>query len=368
MEQREYQELECHPAENVAVSKEMNLDIGQFYSDLSKSPSKWLVTGCAGFVGTNLVKKLLELNQKVIGLDNFSLGLKENVELLVNYSKKYSQSSFSFAELDICNLNSCLEITKDVDHILHQAALGSVPRSLENPIASHNANVTGLLNMLWASKCNGIKSFVYASSSSVYGDDLELPKKEQKIGEPLSPYAATKKIDEIYAQVFKKSYDFNSIGLRYFNVFGPHQRPNGPYAAVIPKWIQLMLEEQQVEIYGDGKTSRDFCFIENVIQMNLLSAKSNSSKSQNQIYNVAFNQTTSLNDLYIQLKEIILECLPGHKIKDPVYKDFRPGDVKSTLADITKAQALIGYKPTHNILQGLQQTVKWYIEQRGVLT
>ncbi|MCB9025391.1 MAG: SDR family oxidoreductase [Bdellovibrionaceae bacterium] len=333
-----------------------------FYADLSKIKKTWLVTGCAGFIGTNLVKKLLELNQNVVGLDNFSTGLKGNIEYLHSYKNKYSQASFNFIEGDIRNVNDCQKSVQGMDYILHQAALGSVPRSIEDPISSHNSNVTGFINMIWAAKEARVKRFVYASSSSIYGDNPALPKVEKNIGNPLSPYAATKLMNEIYAQVFTKSYGIETIGLRYFNVFGPHQQPDGPYAAVIPKWLGLMLEQKPITIYGDGETSRDFCFINNVVQMNLRCATTTNENAVNQEYNVAFRRQTTLNQLFFMLKEMLGEANKELKIQDPIYQDFRSGDIKHSLADISKANQLVGYEPTEDVEAGLRKSIKWYID------
>lgn len=338
------------------------MSVETFYDNLAKTKKTWLVTGCAGFIGTNLVKKLLELKQKVIGLDNFSIGLKANIDLLQTYKKDFPQASFDFIEGDICNLQDCFKASKGVDYILHQAALGSVPRSIEDPITSHASNVSGFINMIWAAVESKVQRFVYASSSSIYGDHPTLPKVEHSIGNPLSPYAANKLINEIYAHVFTRSYGIESIGLRYFNVFGPHQQPDGPYAAVIPKWLGLMLQQKPITIFGDGETSRDFCFINNVVQMNLRAATTANPEAVNQEYNVAYHRQTTLNQLFFMLKEMLLEVDNNLNVQDPIYADFRPGDVRHSLADISKAQKLVGYEPIEDIESGLRKSIRWYVE------
>ncbi|MDC3106762.1 SDR family oxidoreductase [SAR86 cluster bacterium] len=319
----------------------------------------WLITGGAGFIGSNLVEALLKLNQKVVVLDNLSTGKSYNIEKALgdaNYSK--SLKEFKFIEGDISSLETCKKAIKNIDIVLHQAALGSVPRSIKNPIDTNNSNVNGFLNILHSSKEAKVKKFIYASSSSVYGSNENLPKIEHEIGEPLSPYALSKLISEKYAQIFSDTYNFNSIGLRYFNVFGKRQNIDGPYAAVIPRWISAILKSENIEIYGDGSTGRDFCFIDNVIQANLLAAFSN---DVNEIFNVALNQFTNLNDLF---KLIIsrIEKVKNHKIDiSPVYKDFREGDIKSSIADIKKISSILGYTPTHEIKEGIDLTVDWFV-------
>ncbi|MCB0355977.1 MAG: SDR family oxidoreductase [Bdellovibrionales bacterium] len=333
----------------------------EFYQKIAQQNKKWLVTGAAGFIGSNLVKKLIELGQSVVGLDNFATGLRSNIQFLNKLADENSTASFHFIEGDICNVQDCFKAVKSVDYILHQAALGSVPRSIKDPISSHQANVTGFINMIWAAKEVGIPRVVYASSSSIYGDNPNLPKVEHSIGKPLSPYAATKLMNEIYADVFAKSYNIETIGLRYFNVFGPHQQPDGPYAAVIPKWLGLMLDKKPITIFGDGETSRDFCFVDNVVQMNLRCATTQNSSAVNQEYNVAYHQQTSLNQLYFMIKEMLEAQEQTLKIQDPLYEDFRPGDVRHSLADISKAQKLVDYEPTDDIESGLRKSIKWYI-------
>lgn len=337
------------------------MSIDNFYQEISKQPRNWLVTGAAGFIGTNLVKKLLQLRQNVTGLDNFSTGLRSNIAELTNFSNS-AECRFEFIQGDICNPEDCLKATEKNEIVLHQAALGSVPRSIDDPLNSHNSNVNGFINMLWAVKQNNCEKFVFASSSSVYGDAEELPKVESRIGRPLSPYAATKVVDEVYADVFAKTYGIKTIGLRYFNVFGPHQQPTGPYAAVIPKWIGLMLDNQAITIYGDGETSRDFCFIDNVVQVNLRAGMAEDDAAVNQVYNVAFNQRTTLNALFALIKEILITEVSDLETFPPVFQNFRPGDVRHSLADISKAKSLLGYQPTDDIRGGLKKSIRWYVK------
>jgi UDP-N-acetylglucosamine/UDP-N-acetylgalactosamine 4-epimerase len=321
----------------------------------------WLVTGAAGFIGSNLVEALLKLDQRVTGLDNFSTGRKENLDEIKAGVSPEQWARFVFQEADIRNLDACREACAQVDWILHQAALGSVPRSIENPLASHDNNVTGFLNLLSAARESGVQRFVYASSSSVYGDDAGLPKVEQRAGHPLSPYAATKAMTELYADVFARCYGIQTIGLRYFNVFGPRQDPEGAYAAVIPKWAAAMIENKPVHINGDGETSRDFCYVTNVIQANLLAAWSQDPAALNQVYNVAVNDCTTLNQLFQALKSRLQGRFPHLEGAAPVYREFRPGDVRHSHADISKAQRLLGYRPTHRIEEGLDEALIWYV-------
>ena len=327
--------------------------------DLKANKHIWVITGAAGFIGSNLVEALLELNQKVIGLDNFSTGSQENVE---NITLHHAEKDFTFIEGDITSYNTCKEVVKGANFVLHQAALGSIPRSINDPLSSNQSNVTGFLNMLTAAKEEGVKRFVFAGSSSTYGDHKQLPKIENVIGKPLSPYAITKYVNELYAETFSRHYNFNTIGLRYFNVFGRRQRTEGAYAAVIPTWIKAILDKQEIIIYGDGQTSRDFCYIDNVIQANILAALTTEEKSLNQIYNIALNDQTTLLDLYKVIASAITEIDSTIKIPDPVYKDFRAGDVMHSRADITKAIELLKYKPTHRVNEGIKETVTWYMK------
>lgn len=332
--------------------------------ELLKKQYAWLVTGVGGFIGSNILEELLKLNQKVIGLDNFSTGNQTNIdEALKDANYDLSTDLFTFIEGDVSNAELCLSVTEGVDFVLHQAALGSVPRSIKDPIASSESNVTGFLNILFASKESKVRQLVYASSSSVYGSNEDLPKQEDKIGEVLSPYALTKSINEQFAEVFAKTYNFQSIGLRYFNVFGKRQNILGPYAAVIPKWITSLLENQKVEIYGDGLTGRDFCYVKNVVQANLLAAMTTNESAKRQVYNVALNDTTTLDNLFSMIKEILSHLKQENIQINAEYKDFRPGDIKSSQADISKIEHYLGYKPAYKIKSGLQETIEWYLDK-----
>lgn len=320
----------------------------------------WLITGVAGFIGSNLLEALLKLDQRVTGVDNFATGHQRNLDEVRSLVSLEQWKRFRFFDGDICQVDTCNTACKGIDFILHHAALGSVPRSLENPIASHASNVSGFLNMLVAARNAGAKRFVFASSSSVYGDHPDLPKIEDKTGRCLSPYAMTKVADELYADVFAHCYGLSCIGLRYFNVFGPRQDPEGPYAAVIPKWIAAMLANAPVYLYGDGETSRDFCYIANVIQANLLAALTQSPDAINKVYNVAVGDCTTLNQLFEMLRQRLLPQSPHLEYFRPVYRDFRAGDVRHSLADINRARLLLGYAPAHRIEQGLDEALTWY--------
>ncbi|CAN7619221.1 SDR family oxidoreductase [Massilia sp. LjRoot122] len=320
----------------------------------------WLVTGAAGFIGSNLVESLLRLGQQVTGLDNFATGHRHNLEMVREAVGQEAWSRFTFIEGDIRSTAECARACAGVDFVLHQAALGSVSRSIDNPITTNEVNVTGFLNMLVAARDAKVKRFVYAASSSTYGDHPGLPKIEDRIGSPLSPYAVTKYVNELYANVFGRTYGVESIGLRYFNVFGPRQDPHGAYAAVIPQWVAALIRNDELRINGDGETSRDFCYIDNVVQANLLSALA-SSEAANQVYNVAVNDRTSLNQLYGMMRELLREQFPHLEAHQPQYVDFRRGDVRHSQADITKAATLLGYQPTHRIGEGLQQAMAWYV-------
>lgn len=329
-------------------------------SQLQTEPRVWLVTGCAGFIGSNLLEALLLLGQKVVGLDNFSTGHQYNLDEVEKTVTPQQWSNFTFHEGDIRDLDACQKAVAGTDHVLHQAALGSVPRSLQDPITSNSVNVGGFLNMLVAARDAEVKSFVYAASSSTYGDHEALPKVEDRIGRPLSPYAVTKLVNELYADVFTRAYGFGSVGLRYFNVFGKRQDPNGAYAAVIPKWISAMIRGEDVIVNGDGETSRDFCFIDNVVQANILASLAQP-EGVNQVYNVAYNARTSLNELF----EYLAKALGNNGVvydKPPVYSDFRAGDVRHSQADISKAKQLLGYEPMHNIVQGIEVSMPWYTQ------
>ena len=333
-------------------------DIAQ---QLQASPKTWLVTGCAGFIGSNLVEALLRLNQNVVGLDNFATGHQHNLDQVEQLVGAESWQRFHFIEGDIRNLEDCRSAIDGVDYVLHQAALGSVPRSINDPITTNQANIDGFLNMLVAARDAEVKSFTYAASSSTYGDHPALPKVEENIGSPLSPYAVTKYVNELYAGVFARTYGFKTIGLRYFNIFGRRQDPEGAYAAVIPKWAASMINGDDVFINGDGETSRDFCYIENAVQANILAATATDDAARDQVYNVAVSGRTTLNQLFSFLKEALATSGAVYT-KDPVYRDFRAGDVRHSQADISKASSLLGYQPAYNISQGIDEAMPWYVE------
>ncbi|KJR99530.1 MAG: Vi polysaccharide biosynthesis protein VipB/TviC [Desulfobulbaceae bacterium BRH_c16a] len=328
---------------------------------LAGQQRKWLITGVAGFIGSNLLEHLLRLGQSVVGLDNFSTGKPANLQEVRESVSPEQWQSFRFIEGDICSLSTCREACRGIDYVLHEAALGSVPRSIEDPITSNETNVSGFLNMLVAARDAQVKRFVYAASSSTYGDHPGLPKAEDIIGKPLSPYAVTKYVNELYAEVFARTYGMELIGLRYFNVFGRRQDPDGAYAAVIPKWIKAMIKGEPVYINGTGETSRDFCYVENVIQMNLLASLTADGAVVNQVYNTAVNARTDLNELYNKLHVRLLPLYPALQGCKPVYRDFRRGDVMHSQADIGKAERLLGYSPSHMIDEGLDAALGWYI-------
>ena len=339
----------------------------QLQEHLKSNQSTWLVTGVAGFIGSNLLEKLLILNQRVVGLDNFETGHQHNVDQAILDANKATgedlRNNFKFINGDITKLNDCQQACDGVDYVLHQAALGSVPRSIENPINTNRANIDGFLNMLVASKDANVKRFVYAASSSTYGDYPNLPKVEDKIGNPLSPYAVTKLVNELYADVFSKTYGFKTIGLRYFNIFGKRQDPESAYAAVIPKWIAAILNKRDVFINGDGETSRDFCYVDNAVQINLLAATTDNDKATNQIYNVALNDRTSLNKLYEMIEDRLILSTEGLEKKAPIYRDFRAGDVRHSQANIDKAKKLLKYQPKYMISDGMDEAVDWYVKK-----
>lgn len=330
--------------------------------ELRSRPRRWLVTGAAGFIGSHLAERLLLLDQEVVGLDNFSTGHRRNLEDVLDAVGETRARRFRFHLGDIQDEAICRSACEGIDLVLHQAALGSVPRSISDPIASHRSNVDGFLTLLVAARDAGVRRFVYASSSSVYGDDPNLPKVEGKEGRLLSPYAATKKINEIYAQVFGFSYGVETIGLRYFNVFGPRQHPQGPYAAVIPRWILTLLEGGVCRIFGDGETSRDFCYVENAVRANLLAATSSDEAAVGKVYNVACADTTTLNQLYEKLKAEVSRISPRAAGLQAEYEDFRKGDVRRSLADVALAMDHLGYFPSHRIEDGLGETVRWFAE------
>lgn len=334
----------------------------QLQAHLKAHPRTWLVTGVAGFIGSHLLETLLKLNQHVVGLDNFSTGHPRNLTEVQGLVSPLQWGRFDLLRGDICHLGDCQKACDGVDHVLHQAALGSVPRSLADPIATNANNISGFLNMLVAARDAKVKSFTYAASSSTYGDNPALPKVEDQIGKPLSPYAVTKYVNELYADVFARCYGFHTIGLRYFNVFGPRQDPNGAYAAVIPKWTAALLNQQPVWINGDGDTSRDFCYVANAVQANLLAATTTAPAALNQVYNVAVGDRTTLNDLF----RLLRDNLSSHGVNpntQPVYRDFRAGDVRHSLADISKARSLLGYEPTHRLDDGVAEAMPWYVGQ-----
>jgi UDP-N-acetylglucosamine 4-epimerase len=327
---------------------------------LRATPRKWLITGVAGFIGSNLLETLLMLDQTVVGLDNFVTGHQRNLDEVRGLVSAAQWERFRFIEGDIRDEQTCRDACAGVDHVLHQAALGSVPRSLADPITSNAANVTGFLNMLVAARDAKVLSFTYAASSSTYGDHPALPKLEENIGKPLSPYAVTKYVNELYADVFNRSYGFSTIGLRYFNVFGRRQDPNGAYAAVIPKWAAALIDGETVFINGDGETSRDFCYVANAVQANILAATAVDAAARNQVYNVAVGDRTTLNQLFGLLRDGLgQQGLGGHA--QPTYRDFRAGDVRHSQADVGKASRLLGFMPTHTLQQGLDEALPWYV-------
>ena len=335
----------------------------ELQNELVSAPKTWLVTGVAGFIGSNLLEHLLKMNQTVVGLDNFATGYQRNLAEVKDLVSDERWQRFSFIEGDIRNLKDCQQACEGVDYVLHQAALGSVPRSINDPITTDGTNIGGFLNMLVAARDAGVASFTYAASSSTYGDHPALPKVEENIGKPLSPYAVTKYVNELYADVFAKTYGFNTIGLRYFNVFGKRQDPNGAYAAVVPKWAAGMIQDDDIFINGDGETSRDFCFIENAVQANLLAATAGQS-AKNEVYNVAVGDRTTLNGLFNALKSALAENGQSYA-KSPVYRDFRAGDVRHSQADVSKAERNLGYEPEYRIKAGIAKAMPWYIEKVG---
>lgn len=332
----------------------------QIKQDLLAKPKTWLVTGVAGFIGSNLLEHLLKLNQTVVGLDNFATGHQHNLDEVQGEVSQEQWTRFNFIEGDIRNKEDCKKAVIGVDYVLHQAALGSVPRSINDPATTNDVNISGFLNMLIAARDENVSSFSYAASSSTYGDHPALPKVEENIGNPLSPYAVTKYVNELYADVFNRTYNFKTIGLRYFNVFGKRQDPNGAYAAVIPKWTADMINNEEVFINGDGETSRDFCFIENTVQMNILAATA-TDDAKTQVYNVAVGDRTTLNTLYKSIQNSLnsngIACS-----NTPTYRKFRAGDVRHSQADISKAKNLLGYEPEFKIQQGIDKAMPWYIQ------
>jgi UDP-N-acetylglucosamine 4-epimerase len=333
-----------------------------YEATLRATPRRWLVTGSAGFIGSHLIENLLRLDQTVVSLDNFATGHRHNLDQVRAAVGETAWSRHTFIEGDITDPAVCAQACAGMDVVLHQAALGSVPRSIAQPLVTHAANATGFLNILDAARLAGVKRFVYAASSSTYGDHPQLPKVEPVIGRPLSPYAVTKYLNELYADVFSRCYGIETIGLRYFNVFGARQDPLGAYAAVIPRWVNEMLTGKRCTINGDGETSRDFCYIANVVQANLLAGTTASAAAVNQVYNVAYGEATSLNALHDLIAAGLLSHRPELHIEAPNHGDFRPGDVRHSLADISKAKELLGYSPTQSVRTGLLQTVEWYVK------
>lgn len=341
----------------------MRFDVLQ--KELRAQPQRWLVTGAAGFIGSHLVERLLRLGQDVVGLDNLSTGHLRNIDAVRELVGDEAAARLQFIEGDIRDLDTCRDACAGVDRVLHQAALGSVPRSISDPISSHLSNVDGFLNMLVAGRDAGVRRFVYASSSSVYGDEPTLPKREGREGKVLSPYAATKHMNEVYAQIFQDAYGIECVGLRYFNVFGSRQDPNGPYAAVMPRWMQALLDDRPCDIFGDGETSRDFCYVDNAVQANLLAATANDKAATNQVYNVACADRTTLNQLFVLIRDRIARHRPSVAGARANYGPERKGDIRHSLADVEKAMTLLGYEPTHRIEDGLDVTVDWYATQEA---
>ena len=338
----------------------MTFDVQRALTERSR---RWLVTGSAGFIGSHLLEALLRGGQQVRSLDDFSTGHRSNLEAVRLAVGEAAWARHEFVEGDIADAHRCEQACKDIDVVLHQAALGSVPRSLSDPLATHRANATGFLNVLDAARRGGVSRFVYAASSSTYGDSASLPKVEHTIGRPLSPYAVTKYLNELYADVFASAYGMHTIGLRYFNVFGPRQDPQGPYAAVIPRWAARMLRGETCTVYGDGQTSRDFCYVDNAVQANLRAALVEDGAALNQVYNVAVGQRTTLLELHQLLAAALARIEPSVKVAPAVRDAFRPGDVHHSLADIGKAQSLLGYQPTHDVRAGLEAAAPWYAAQ-----
>ena len=343
----------------------MNLNYQSLLKKLQQTSSTWLVTGAAGFIGSNLLETLLCNKQYVVGLDNYSSGKPQNLEEVRKAVGDRAWERFTFIQGDITNIDTCQTAVNGVDYVLHQAAIGSVPRSIAQPTIYHQCNVDGFVNVIHAAYTAGVRRFVYASSSSVYGDAPELPKVEEKIGRPLSPYALSKSFNEQYAHMMATVYGFQTIGLRYFNVFGQRQDPNGAYAAVIPKWIASLLRGEACTIHGDGETSRDFCYIANVVQANLRAALTEKQDAPNQVYNIAVGEQTTLNQLYFWLRSELSTLDPttaSIAAIEPLYTEFRKGDIRHSLADITKARCLLDYQPTHTVQQGLTEAIRWYTQ------
>jgi UDP-N-acetylglucosamine 4-epimerase len=328
---------------------------------IRSTPKTWLVTGAAGFIGSHLLETLLKLDQKVIGLDNFVTGKRENIIQVMKAAGAKRRKNLTFIEGDIRSYPTCRSACRNVDFVLHEAAIGSVPRSIEDPIETNSTNIDGFLNMLTAARDTGVARFIYAASSSTYGDTKQIPFVESEIGKPFSPYAVTKYVDELYADVFASCYGTQTIGLRYFNVFGPRQDPNGAYAAVIPKWIDALLHNEPVHINGDGTTARDFCYVDNVVQANLLSAMATDPAAVNQVYNIAYGAQTTLDELFVMIRMLLSASYPAALARKPVYREFRKGDMKLSQADISKAKTLLGYAPAWDVREGMKWALDWYV-------
>jgi UDP-N-acetylglucosamine 4-epimerase len=351
---------DCNPQPQNRESPLTMTQYNTLRQELKNAQSSWLITGIAGFIGSNLLETLLKLDQKVVGLDNFSTGHKHNLDEVKDLVTQNQWENFTLIQGDIRDIDTCHQACNGVQYVLHQAALGSVPRSIEDPALTNANNISGFLNMLIAARDANVKRFVYAASSSTYGDHPDLPKQEPNIGKPLSPYAVTKLVNELYADVFARTYNFNTIGLRYFNIFGQRQDPEGAYAAVVPKWFSALLNGEDSFINGDGETSRDFCFIDNCVQANLLAATVQSEEAVNQVYNVAFGERTTLNKLHELINNRVEQSGRKKGNSQLTYRDFRPGDVRHSLADISKAEKLLGYAPQYSIEQGLDKAAEWY--------
>lgn len=341
----------------------MNSPYQMCCDDLRQNPRRWLITGVAGFIGSNLLETLLKVDQHVVGLDNFATGYEHNLSDVEASVSPQQWARFKFSRGDIRDLDDCRRVCNDVDYVLHQAALGSVPRSIADPITTNETNIGGFLNMLVAARDADVKSFVYAASSSTYGDEPSLPKVEHRIGKPLSPYAITKYVNELYADICFRCYGFASVGLRYFNVFGKRQDPNGAYAAVIPKWAAAMIAGESIYINGDGETSRDFCYVDNAVQANLLAAAAPYGKAGSQVFNVAVGERNTLKELFDCLKKTLSELGESYD-KQPVYRDFREGDVRHSQADIGRIIKAFGYRPEFTLESGLRAAVPHYLTPR----
>jgi len=343
---------------------EKNSALDLVSAELRRNPKLWLVTGAAGFIGSHLVEELLRLGQSVVGVDNFSNGTRENLaDIRSRVPDKWS--NFEFIEGDICDQEVSQQSCEGVNVVLHHAALGSVPRSIENPLGTNRNNITGFLTLLEAAKNGGTKRFIYASSSSVYGDNSDLPKVESRTGRPLSPYAVTKVTNELYAHTFATLFEMEIIGLRYFNVFGPRQQLNGPYAAVIPKWINALLNDEEAQIFGDGSTSRDFCYVKNVVHMNLLAATTKEKSTLDRVFNTACGKATSLSELFNQIRGIFEQRQPHVKFRDVVYSSSRKGEILHSQANMSDASLLLGFHPLYQVADGLQETIDWYLDRQN---